>query len=281
MKQLLIQILSALVGSEHKIEVKKLNINFGEGFRRFIIVCIVVWVLCDIFDIVTSSTRKFSDAFMALGGGFLAYICYICLIKILGWIGAGFSGKKNKRTLLKEWQIKYKYWNRKCQRSYKKCDKYNQVATKQENCIVYNRNPFIPKGRMKRFDYIVYSFLFNFIMKIVEYDIEIHADKVSICANILFWFLGIMQIFIVRNRIYDITLSNKKAWAFSGLWELCGFILSSINATLIYWMLPVGFAIMAIPSKIANDTEIKKPKEKSSFDIMKEMHKQDSNPPLE
>ena len=58
-------------------------------------------------------------------------------------------------------------------------------------------------------------------------------------------------------------------------------ILVSINATLIYVMIPITFAIMAIPSKIDNGAEIKKTKEKSSFDIMKEMHKQPFNPPLE
>lgn len=276
MKQLLIQILSMLVGSEHKIEVKKPNINFGEGFRRFVLVCILIWVFCDIWSIITSEYRNNSDVFMALGGGILAYICYICLIKILCWIGAGFSGKKNKRTLLKEWQIKYKYWNRKCQRSYKNCDEYNKTAIQQENCIVYNRNPFIPKGRMRRFDYIVYSFLINFIMKIVEYDMEIHVDKVSVCAFAVWGLLIVLDIFIVRNRIYDFTLSNKKAWSCSVLLQIFALILVSINATLIYVMIPITFAIMAIPSKIANDVGIKKTKEKSSFDIMKEMHKTDS-----
>lgn len=248
MKQLLIQILSALVDSENKIEVKKPNIHFGEGFKRFVIVCILLCVICDIWSIITNEYRNNLDVLMALGGGILAYICYICLIKILGWIGAGFSGKKYKRTLLKEWQIKYKYWNRKCKRSYKKYDEQDNIFTEQEK-LKYNRNPFIPKGRMSRLDYIVYSFLFNFIMKIAEYDMEIYSDKIPVCAIAIWGILTVLAIFIVRNRIYDFTLSNKKAWFFSVLLQIISLVLSSINAMLVYIMLPIGIAIMAIPSK--------------------------------
>jgi hypothetical protein len=86
----------------------------------------------------------------------------------------------------------------------------------------------------------------------------------------------VLDIFIVRNRIYDFTLSNKNAWSYSVLLQIFALILVSINATLIYVMIPITFAIMVIPSKIDNGTEIKKNKEKSSFDIMKEMHKTDS-----
>jgi predicted membrane protein len=118
-------------------------------------------------------------------------------------------------------------------------------------------------------------------MKIVEYDMEIHADKISVCAVIIWCLLIVADIFILRNRIYDFTLSNKKAWSFSALLQIFALILYSINVTLIYVMFPITFAIMAIPSKIDNGAEIKKTKEKSSFYIMKEMHKQDSNPPLE
>lgn len=262
MRQLLISILSSLVGSENKIEVKKPNIHFKEGFRRLVAACCIIGFICGVFagELVT-----------ALCCSVLCYIGYLIIEVLFCWIGDGFSGKKRKRSLLKEWQIKYKYWNRKCSRANRKCEKGNKVSLLQENEIIYNRNPFIPKGRMRRFDYIVYSTLLNVIMKVIEYDLELHTEKISICAVVLFWFFAIIQMFIVKNRIYDITLSNKKAWTLSGLWELCGFVLSSINTTLVYWMLPIGFALMAIPSKIGKDN--KKTQEKSSFDIMKEIHK--------
>ena len=96
MKQLLIQILSALVGSEKKIEVKKPNINFKEGFRRIVLVSIIIWVLCDICDILSSQYRNDSDIIMSLFGGLIAYISYLCLVKLLCWISAGFKGDTPK-----------------------------------------------------------------------------------------------------------------------------------------------------------------------------------------
>ena len=273
MKQILIQILSTLVNSENKIEVKKPNINFDEGFRRFILVCIIIWVFCDIWSIITSEYRNNSEIFMALGGGFFAYICYRCLIKILSWIGAGFSGKKNKRTLLKEWQIKYKYWNRKCQRSYKKCNVYNEVSKKQESQIEYNRNPFIPKGRMRRFDYFVYSFLVGAVMRLIDYETEKNPETISYCIICLWLVTFVIGLFIMRNRIYDITLSNKKAWWLTGLFQLSGLILTSLHPALIYLAFPFGIAIWLIPSKISGDKQIENTDKKgvAAFDMIKTM----------
>lgn len=265
MRQLLISILSSLVGSENKIEVKKPNIHFKEGFRRLVAACCIIGFLCGVFA---------GEFVTALSCSALCYIGYFIIEVLFCWIGAGFSGKKRKRTLLKEWQIKYKYWNRKCQREHKQCEAFNENIVKNECQIEYNRNPFIPKGRMRRFDYIVYSTLLNVIMKVIEYDLKLHTEKISICAVVSFWFFAIIQMFIVKNRIYDITLSNKKAWILSGLWELAGFVLSSINVTLVYWMLPIGLVLMVMPSKLTKDN--KKTQEKSSFDIMKEMRNLDS-----
>lgn len=92
MKQILIQILSTLVGSENKIKVKKPNINFKEGFRRIVLVSILIWLFFDILDIFQSQTRDMGDIFTNVLGALICYFSYLLCIKILSWIFAGFKG---------------------------------------------------------------------------------------------------------------------------------------------------------------------------------------------
>ena len=255
MKQLLIQILSALVGNEAKIEIKTPKINFKEGFRRIVAVCCLIGFVCGACS---------GEFVTALSCSVLSYLGYLCIEVLFCWIGSGFSGQKAKRTLLKEWQIKYKYWNRKCQRKYREIDSRQET----ESHIQYNRNPFVPKGRMRRFDFFVYSFLFNIVIKMAEYELEQNQAFFG-SALFLVWLVFIVDLFIVRNRIYDITLSNKKAWCFSCLFQLSGFVLTLFHQALIYLMLPFGFALMIIPSKLEKATPTKKEKEQSAFDMIK------------
>ena len=92
MKQILIQILSTLVGSENKIKVKKPNINFKEGFRRIVLVSILVWLFFDILDIFQKQTRDMGEIFIDALGALVCYFLYLLCIKILSWVIAGFKG---------------------------------------------------------------------------------------------------------------------------------------------------------------------------------------------
>ena len=91
MKQILIQILSALVDPEHIIEVKSPNINFKEGFRRIVLVSILIWLFFDVWDIFNSSQRDMGEIFIDALSALVCYFAYLLCIKILSWICAGFK----------------------------------------------------------------------------------------------------------------------------------------------------------------------------------------------
>ena len=110
MRGILINLLKSLLDSEDKINIPKPSINFKEGFRRIVAVCCFIGFICGVFA---------GEFVTALSCSVLCYIGYLCIEILLCWIGAGFSGKKKKRTFLKELQIKKKYWNRKCLRKHK------------------------------------------------------------------------------------------------------------------------------------------------------------------
>ena len=42
---------------------------------------------------------------------------------------------------------------------------------KETSKIIYNRNPFIPKGRLNRKHYFMYMMFLSLVSKIVEYDL--------------------------------------------------------------------------------------------------------------
>lgn len=92
MKQILIQILSTLVGTENKIKVKKPNINFKEGFRRIVLVSILIWLVFDILDIFNSPKRDMGEIFIDALVALVCYFLYLLFIKILSWVFAGFNG---------------------------------------------------------------------------------------------------------------------------------------------------------------------------------------------
>lgn len=115
--------------------------------------------------------------------------------------------------------------------------------------IEYNRNPFIPKGRLNRKYYFIYMMLFNIMARIADYDLT-KGDNLS--AIIIAFIAFILTLFVVRNRIYDITLSNRKAWLLGTLFCLITVILTSINPQFIYLMLPFGLLILCINSKGVN-----------------------------
>lgn len=121
---------------------------------------------------------------------------------------------------------------------------------KETNKIIYNRNPFIPKGRLNRKHYFIYMMLFNIITKTAEYDLT-KGDSISAIINA--FIVTILTLFVVKNRLYDITLSNKKAWILGVLFCVITIVLSSINPQFIYIMLPFALLIMCINSKGANN----------------------------
>lgn len=92
MKQVLIQILSALVNSDNKLEIKKPNINFKEGFRRIVLACILIYLFFDILDIFRSEYRSLTEIFSDLIVAIIFYLVYLGFVKLLCWIGAGFKG---------------------------------------------------------------------------------------------------------------------------------------------------------------------------------------------
>jgi hypothetical protein len=109
MKQILIQILSALAGSENKIKVKKPNINFKEGFRRIVLVSILIWLFFDILDVFNSPQRDMGEIFIDALGALVCYFLYLLCIKILSWVFAGFkcnsqleSQEKSSFDIMKE-----------------------------------------------------------------------------------------------------------------------------------------------------------------------------------
>lgn len=276
MKQLLIQVLSTLVGSENKIEVKKPNIHFKEGFRRLVAACCLIGFICGIFA---------GEFVAALYCSVLCYIGYLCIEVLLCWIGAGFSGKKNKRTLLKEWQIKYKYWNRKCKRSYKKEeskpfeeDKQNsgyfwlyqiffiKIKTKddavleRENilAIAYNCISWIfglevitwlcGNGKDVFFGFIVLTL---YLLLLFWYQ-----KKNSICSTVIILLLNIFMLYCTICLVMTKEPISR---------------IMMLETIMFVPFLYVPFQFFKI-SRLLN----KKEKEKSSFDIMKEMHKTDS-----
>jgi hypothetical protein len=284
MKQLLIQILSALVDTENKIEVKKPNIHFKEGFRRLIAACCIIGFICGVFA---------GEFVTALYCSVLCYLGYLVIEVLLCWIGAGFSGKKNKRSLLKKWQIKYKYWNKKCQRAYKK----------QEQ-----QKPF-EKDKQNNGYFWLYQIFFIKI-KTKEDAILEKENILAISYHCISWILGL--------EIVTWLLGNGKDVFFGFIWLILYLLLlfwyqkkSSICSTVIILLLNIFMlyctvclvmtkepisrimmleTIMFVPflyvpiqffkiSRLLNKKE--KEKEKSSFDIMKELHKQDTNPSLE
>jgi uncharacterized membrane protein YhaH (DUF805 family) len=258
MKQLLIQILSALVGNEAKIEIKKPKINFKEGFRRIVAVCCLIGFVCGACS---------GEFVTALSCSALCYIGYLCLEILLCWIASGFSGeqKTRKRTLLQELKLRQKIWDRKIKRTCKK----NEAIAEVEKTIIYNRNPFVPKGRMKRFDFFVYSFIVGLIMRLIGYETEKNPETISYCTICLWFFAFVVDIFIIRNRIFDITLSNKKSWSVSIIFQLICCIIELYSPYLRLITLPFGIALIAIPSKLVEDSTIKKEKEQSAFDMIK------------
>lgn len=276
MKQLLIQILSALVGSENKIEVKKPNIHFKEGFRRLIIACCIIGFICGVF------AGEFVNAFYC---SVLCYIGYLCLEILLCWIGAGFSGKKNKRTLLKKWQIKYKYWNRKCKRSYKKEESKPFEEDKQNSGYFWLYQIFFIKIKTKddavlerenilaiAYNCISWIFglevitwlwgngkdvLFGFIFLIIYFLLLFwYQKKNSLVSTVI---ISLLNLLLLLSIIY--LVSTKEHISRIMMLETIVFV------PLLY----VPFQFFKI-SRLLN----KKEKEKSSFDIMKEMHKIDS-----
>lgn len=275
MRQLLISILSALVGSENKIEVKKPNINFKEGFRRIVAACCLIGFICGVFA---------GEFVTALYCSVLSYIGYIFIEFLLCWIGAGFSGKKRKRTLFKEWQIKYKYWNRKCRKQYNKLDDKPFEQDKQINGYYWLYQIFFIKIKTKE-DAIVEK-----------------ENVMSIAYHCMSWIFGL--------EIVSWLWGNGKDVLFGFVWIIIYFLLlfwyqkkNSKFATVIIMLLNILLVycivyllitkepisrimvletIMFVPflyapiqffkiSRLLN----KKEQEKSSFDIMKEMRNLD------
>ena len=121
---------------------------------------------------------------------------------------------------------------------------------KETSKIIYNRNPFVPKGRLNRKHFFIFMMLLNVMSKIAEYDLS-KAESISAIINALIAIL--LTLFVVKNRIYDITLSNKKAWVLGVLY--CGIIivLQCINPQLVYLMLPFGLLLLFVSSKGASN----------------------------
>ena len=115
--------------------------------------------------------------------------------------------------------------------------------------IEYNRNPFIPKGRLNRKYYFIYMMLFDIMTRIAGYDLS-KGDSLS--AIIIAFMTTILTLFVVRNRLYDITLSNRKAWLLGILFCLISIVLSSINPQFMWLLLPFGLLILCINSKGVN-----------------------------
>lgn len=124
------------------------------------------------------------------------------------------------------------------------------IEETKDKTIKYNKNPFIPKGRMKTSVYFVYMIIFNLIIKIADYDL-ITLNNASISASLNYFVISILFLFIFKNRLFDITLSEKKSWWISSIMYIVLNITAFFNMIIYYIIgIPFGFLLLLLPSKL-------------------------------
>ena len=112
----------------------------------------------------------------------------------------------------------------------------NQINAKDINTDIYekyNNNPFVSKGRISRFMYFVYMLSFTLLCDFLGIDFFV-SNKNAIIQYLAF-FITILtifpQIFVLKKRIFDITLKNKLSWfltIFLFFTFICSFLFNAL-----------------------------------------------------
>lgn len=78
----------------------------------------------------------------------------------------------------------------------------------------YNNNPFVSKGRLSGLMYLVYTILFSVLCSLLGVDFFVSNKIVfiQIFAFIMTFIFLLPQLFILKKRLYDISLNNKISW---------------------------------------------------------------------
>ncbi len=178
---------------------------------------------------------------------FILFYLYLGLEKIIYWIIRGFKTNKEIKNIQEE-EIKEEMVTA-VKMDKEETTNEKQVPQLQKIQIQYNRNPFSTHGRLNRLHYFIYSCFFNIGIAVIALSMESLQEAVYIIALLVILFvLSLGTMFIIKKRVYDITLSNKKAWIISAAAILLSLIAGDFASII---LLPLGVWLVFKSSKVS------------------------------